>query len=296
MSHLSSPAAIFSPSLARQQLAAAKDWNYVDNWLSAKFNGKTPPAFERNSDTLKALLALAAVNESADEERELLARVEAKVLLNLQAKEESNSKNEQLLDSMEASLTQEGHASLDALSSFSVALNQPVPEPENLARTIIHLQVTAYDLDQARDRVEILQKHLDTELDRINALMKELRSDAYQAEPKLGKQTVDYQRKSKALVAKLSELQDRVVSLSSMSGRNVTIQDIKAEEDQYRELMMVTKDLEAHVKKYHGLPQDTDLARLELESLRLELHNLTRERDGLFEGLVERESPKKTRS
>merc|ERR1711939_855085 len=59
MSHLS-PSAIFSPSVARQQQAAAKDWNYIDNWLSSKFNGKTPPPFERNNDTLKALLALAA--------------------------------------------------------------------------------------------------------------------------------------------------------------------------------------------------------------------------------------------
>jgi HAUS augmin-like complex subunit 1 len=56
------------------------------------------------------------------------------------------------------------------------------------------------------------------------------------------------------------------------------------------------KDLEAQVKSYHGLPQDTDLARLELESIRVELRDLTRRRDNMFEGLVERESPKKSRS
>jgi len=121
MAHLS-PSAIFSPSVARQQLAAAKDWNYIDSWLSSKFNNKTPPPFERNNDTLKAFLALAALNESADEERELLARVEAKALQDLQAREAADP-NTQLLSSIEESLTREGIISLEELSTLSVALN-----------------------------------------------------------------------------------------------------------------------------------------------------------------------------
>lgn len=293
MAHLS-PSAIFSPSVARQQLAAAKDWNYIDSWLSSKFNGKTPP-FERNSDTLKALLALAALNESADEERDLLARVEAKALQDLQANQEVDP-NTQLLHSIEESLTREGQTSLGALSNLSVALNLPIPDTEKLGRKIIDLQVATYDLEQASDRVSILENHLNTELAKINKLVEELQSDAYQPPADLTKQTIEYQRKSKVLASKLPELREKVASLSAKEGApKVTIQNVKAEEEKFKELMATVKGLEAQVKSYHGLPQDTDLARLELESLRVELRDLSRQRDSMFEGLVERETPRKPR-
>ncbi|KAL2072275.1 hypothetical protein VTL71DRAFT_11618 [Oculimacula yallundae] len=295
MAHLS-PSAIFSPSVARQQQAAAKDWNYVDNWLSTKFNGKTPPPFERNNDTLKALLALAALNDTADEERDLLARVEAKALQDIQAKEEADPHIE-LLNSLEDNLTREGQTSLDTLASLSVALNQPVPSIERLGRSILDLQVASCDLDQASERVSILEAHLIDELDNINALIRDLQSDEYQPSSNLTKQTIDYQRKAKALSAKLPELRDRAGSIAAGSGYSkITIQDVKLEEDKFKSMMETVRDLEAQVKSYHGLPQDTDLARLELESLRRELHDLTLQRDSMFEGLVERESPKKTRS
>jgi HAUS augmin-like complex subunit 1 len=75
-----SPGAIFSPSQARQQQVQAKDWNFIDTWLSAKCSPKSAPPFERTNETLKALLALARCNETADEEKVLVARLEAKAL------------------------------------------------------------------------------------------------------------------------------------------------------------------------------------------------------------------------
>jgi HAUS augmin-like complex subunit 1 len=288
------PSAIFSPSVARQQLAAAKDWNYIDNWLSAKFNGKTPP-FERNSDTLKTLLAVAALNESADEERDLFSRVEVKALQEIQLRGEVDP-NAKLLDSIEEFLSREGHQSLEALSSLSIGLNQPSADTEKLGRSIIDLQISFNDLQQASDRVSILEKHLTTECESINLLIKELQSDVYQPPSELSKLTIDYQRKTKALAVKCLELRDKVVSLDSNRGRaKITIQDIKAEEDGFTSFMAAAKNLEAQVKGYYGLPEDTDLARLELESVRVELQVLTRQRDSMFEGLVERESPQKIR-
>ena len=292
MAHLS-PSAIFSPSVARQQLAAAKDWNYIDAWLSQRFSGKTPP-FERNNDTLKSLLALAALNESADEERELLARVETKALADLEAKEAADS-NAELRHSIQESLTREGQASLETLSGLSVALNQAIPDTEKMGRGIIDLQVAAYDLEQVSERVSVLENHLEKELERINQLVEELQSDAYQPPADLTKQTIDYQRKTKVLAAKLPELREKVASFSADSNSKITIQDVKAEEEKFKVLMATVRDLEAQVKSYHGLPQDTDLARLELESLRVELRDLSRQRDAMFEGLVERETPRKPR-
>lgn len=288
-----SPSAIFSPSVARQQLAAAKDWNYVDSWLSTKFQGKTPPPFERNNETLKALLALAAVNESADEERDLLAKVEARALQDLESQDKADP-NAELLVSIEQSLTQEGQTAIEALANAAVTLKQPIPDTGRLGRSIVDLQVTSYDLDQTIDRIAIFEAHLNSELQSINSLIRDLQSDAYQPPSNLSKQTIEYQRKVKTLAAKLPELRERTLSLAAGTTK-VTIQDVKAEEEKFKALMVKVKDLEAQVKCYHGLPQDTDLARLELERLRVELRDLTNERDSMFEGLVERESPKKTR-
>ena len=82
-----SPGAIFSPSQARQQQNEAKEWSYVDSWLASKFGHTAPPpSFERTPETLQALLALAAFNESADESKQLLMHVESQALVELQTK------------------------------------------------------------------------------------------------------------------------------------------------------------------------------------------------------------------
>jgi len=291
-----SPSAVFSPSVARQQLAAARDWNYIDNWLTAKFSNRSPPPFERNPETLKALLALASLNESADEERDLLARVNAKALQEFKEQEASDP-DADLFRALEDSLFREGKASLEALSEISVSLNQPRVDTEQLARKILDLQTTTHNLDQAVDRVNILQKNLSAELTRVKALLEELQSDRYQPSSDLSKETLDKQRKTKVLAAKLPELKDRMSSLTAATGsKGPTIQEVRAEEDRFKGLMATVKDLEAQVRSYHGLPHDTDLARLEVERLRAELRELSEQRDSMFEGLVERESPKKVRS
>lgn len=294
MAHFS-PSAIFSPSVARQQLAQAKDWNYVDSWLSTKFNGKTPPPFERNPDTLKALLALAAQNEAADEEADLISTAESRALQSIQSRPEPKA-NTEILSSIEKHLTPEGTTSLDVLSSLSVELGQSLVDIEKIGRKIIDLQVVIYDLEQTSDRVSILENHLSAELESINVLIRDLESDTYQPPAELTKQTMEYQRKARALASKLPEMRDRAASVSMKGGPRTTIQDVKKEEESFKELMVVVKEVETELKSFHGLPQDTDLARLQLESLRVELRELTQQRDSMFEGLVERESPKKSRS
>jgi HAUS augmin-like complex subunit 1 len=79
------PSAFFSPSKAKQQKAQAQDWQHVDTWLSSKYQGRSVPQYERNEDTLKALLALVSANEKADEEREMLWNVQKEALSELQA-------------------------------------------------------------------------------------------------------------------------------------------------------------------------------------------------------------------
>jgi len=74
-----------------------------------------------------------------------------------------------------------------------------------------------------------------------------------------------------------------------------TIQEVIEEERAFKELEKEVRELEGMVRGYQGLPMDTDLARLEVEGLRVELRELVGRRDELFEGLVERETPRKGR-
>lgn len=162
---------------------------------------------------------------------------------------------------------------------------------------MLDLQISSHDLSQASARLTALETHLATELALIHALLDDLQTPSYQPDPELRKATLDHQRRSKALAAKLPELRDRVASYQASAGSesSVTIPDVKAEEERFKDALAVVRGLEAQVKAYHGLPQDTDLARLELESLRVELRELSMQRDSMFEGLVERETPRKPR-
>ena len=294
---LLSPSAIFSPTLARQALATTKDWNYIDGWLSRHFSPHSPPPFERNAETLKALLALAAANEAADEERELQAKVDAKALEELK-KYEATELEERVLGQIEDGLTKDGKASLQTLAETAEVLNMPLASTEDMAKRIVDWQVSSHSLERVVARVTVLQAHLEKELETVSALLQELEVEDYQPSPTLVKQSAEYQRKAKLLAAKLPELRDRAEALAMSENNRVpnpSIRDIEKEEARYREAMAKVKDLEAQVKSYHGLPHDTSMARQELERLRDELQMLMKERDGMFEGLVERESPFKQR-
>ncbi|KFY16153.1 hypothetical protein V492_01533 [Pseudogymnoascus sp. VKM F-4246] len=288
---------IFSPTLARQALATRKDWNYVDSWLSRHFAPGSPPAFERNADTLRALLALAAVNESVDEENELLSKADARCLSELRQNVEPDNRSD-LLDSLESNLTADGKKALDGLSETAAALNLPFGDTEQMATRIMNLHSTSFSLEQIGARIDVLLNHMQRELELGTSFLQDLESEKYQSPPNLGKQTMEYQRKTKMLAAKLPELRERISALAASESTGAgkpTVQDVGVEEEEFRSIQALVKDLEGQLKSYHGLPHDTDLARLELETLRAELTALKKERDGMFEGLVERESPKKQR-
>lgn len=123
------PTDLFSPSKARQQRAQAQDWAHIESWLSYKYAGRSIPNFERNEETLKALRALATVNEHADEERALIARVEREALKELE-ETDTPSSDAHILDTISAHLTPEAQRNLTALANTSVALDTPDTDPE----------------------------------------------------------------------------------------------------------------------------------------------------------------------
>ncbi|KAM7194598.1 hypothetical protein V8F33_007150 [Rhypophila sp. PSN 637] len=302
MSHLPPNAAIFSPSVARAAASAAKDWSFIETWLSKKFQGRTPPPFERNPDTLRALLALANANEAADEERTLLAKLESDTLREIQQQQQYQQEVENpadaapqaILASLEENLSREGRTALESMASVSVNLGMAFATPVDLGQRMVALAAQASELEQMQARVAVLSRYVENEARSVQELAKELKGGQYRPASHLAKQNLEMQRKIKSIAAKLPELRDKVTALASSVGMpNPTVEQVRQEEQAYLELLTQKKDLDAQVKAFQGLPPDTDQARQELEALRTELRRVTQRRDAVFEGLVERETPKK---
>lgn len=305
-------AAIFSPSVARIAASTARDWSYVDSWLASKFPpGRSVPSFERNPDTLKALLALAAANESAEEERQLLARTDEAALRELEhhgRQREATGPSghghglrpgllrSDLLTTIEHTLPKEGRNALDSLANLAVQTGTAFPEPEDLGCNIANLQSSVFETEQMIARVESLQRHIQREAGQAADLLQELQSERYRPSSDLAKQNLDLQRKAKALSAQLPELQDRVAAYGATADpAHPTIEDVAREEHDFLALLARNKELYVQMTAFAGLPSDPDMARGELDALRRQLRSFTSRRDAVFEGLVERESPVKRR-
>jgi HAUS augmin-like complex subunit 1 len=291
-------AAIFSPSVARIAASTARDWSYVDSWLKSKFPDRPAPAFERNPDTLKALLALASFNESADEERQLVAKADAEILKGLKDAEVSHrdSPRDTLLDAIESELPKDGEVALDGMATMAVQAGIPFPEPEDLGRRMIDHQRSIFEAEQMKARVNTLQRYIVSDAGRVNGFREALQGDDYTLRPELAKQNLDQQRKVKAMAAQIHESQHRVASLAaSQKTSHPLVQDIAREEQKYLDLLSEKKQLHLRLAAFEGLPSDPDQARAELEALQEQLRGTTTRRDAVFEGLVERESPIKRR-
>jgi HAUS augmin-like complex subunit 1 len=298
MAHLQKQAAIFSPSVARAAASAAKDWNAVDSWLASRL-GRAPPPFERNADTLRVLLALVSANESADEERDVLCRVETEALAEITAAKEARSGDDGDLDSVredilslvENSLSREARQALDALASSAVELGLSANvDAVTIGRHLASLQAEIFALSQAADRATFLRRYIRSEAERMGAAVKELRDgESYRPPPDLAKQNLEIQRRTKAAAAALPKTREP----DGTSDNILSAEQVREEEEEFLALMTQRNALDAQVRSFQGLPPDTDSARRELESLRDELRQVTRQRDAVFEGLVERETPRK---
>lgn len=304
MAHIPPTAAIFSPSVARLASSAAKDWSYVDNWLSSKYPGRAPPPFERNPETLKVLVALAALNESADEDCELVWKSESGALETLSKSTPGTDPTastsaspeavaEGVIAAIEDDLSREGRAAIESLASTAAELGIAYPDPAVIGSRITNLQTRLFQLEQALARMQVLQAYVEEQSSESRLLLKDLDSDAYRPAASLAKLNLELQRKVKAGTARLQDTRERT-SAQNLAPQ-ITVQQIQEEEAVYLELLTYKKVLDKQIKSFQGLPPDKNLARQQLETLRSELAEATRKRDVVFEGLVEKATPKKKR-
>lgn len=292
---------IFSPSVARLASSTAKDWSYVDSWLASKFHGRPPLAFERNPETLKALVALVALNESTDEERDLVTGIDTAALgaLTSHALVEGHGASASSIANgvaaaVEQELPREGLAALDALATMTVELGVAYPEPEALGRETVQLQARLYQLEQAAKRIAAMQTHVEEEVARSVSLLQELDDGAYRPAADLAKANLELQRRVRTGTASLQEMGEKAARGIGKQPE-IALQQIQAEESLYLDLLARKRGLDLRIESFQSLPPDKDLARQQLEALRKELQTVTQKRDVVFEGLVERETPRKPR-
>lgn len=306
LAKLNDTAAIFSPSIARIAASTARDWSYVESWLRAKLQlspDRPLPAFERNPDTLKALLSLASFSEAADEERQLVARAEVEALRDVSSSssarggEETATVRDDLLETIEDELPKDGQVALEGMAAMAVQAGIIYPEPKDLGRRMLDHQKAIFEAEQMKSRAETIDRHITSDAVTAHDLTKTLRGEEYTPRTGLAKLNLDQQRKVKASAAQLPDLRDRAASLAAIHDATSypTIQDIAAEEKELLELLGRKRQLELQLAAFEGLPGDPDMARAELEALQEQLRGATSHRDAVFEGLVERESPVRKR-
>ncbi|EPE03679.1 hypothetical protein F503_01937 [Ophiostoma piceae UAMH 11346] len=309
MAHIPPTAAIFSPSVARLASSAAKDWSYVDSWLSSKFPGRSPPPFERNAETLKVLVALAALNESVDEDHDLVSKANSSALETLSKGADLQHTSardptappsaspetiaEGVIAAIEDDLSREGRSAIDALASTSAELGIAYPDPAVIGSRITNLQTRLFQLEQAQARMQVLQAYVQEQSSESRLLLKDLESDAYRPAASLAKLNLELQRKVRAGTARLQDTRER--TMAQNAAPKYTVQQIQEEEALYLELLGYKKVLDRQIMSFQGLPPDKNLARQQLEALRSELVAATQKRDVVFEGLVEKATPKKKR-
>jgi len=198
--------------------------------------------------------------------------------------------NVPIVNQITSSLTKDGKSSLDTLSSLTAALNCASPDAKSLASSLVAEIQTSHSLTQSLMQLQHLQARLESELLSLRSQLNEVRSQAFQPPMSLPRQTMEWNRNTKQLRAKLEEYESRLASLESgdgPAGREI-IKEVVAQEQQVSGMSERVQTLESQLQAYKGLPKNKTAARKEVQKVEKELAELQKRRDTLFEGLVDK--------
>lgn len=281
---------LLSPAKARQAAIQAKDWAYVNSWLSRQYAPKPIPSFERNENTLRTLLALAVANDAADEEATLLHRAREEAVEGFKAHEAAeDTQKKELLDEVEHCLDDNGRQNLEDLAETTAALGALSSETTDLGQSIIELTQEEFDAREQVSKVEMLEKYLEREFATLQEQLETLKSDeVYDTPANLPALTAEWSRGTKLLTAKVGEYRDRIASLERNKSKGPTIEEVIAEEQNVVKIRKMVETLEDRVRMFHDLPKDIPGARAQYRQLERELGQLIRQRDSMFENTIDK--------
>ncbi|OOG00437.1 hypothetical protein ASPCADRAFT_202296, partial [Aspergillus carbonarius ITEM 5010] len=224
---------LFSPAKARQAAIQAKDWAYVNAWLSRQYGSNPVPRFERNEDTLRTLLALAAANDSADEEAIVLHQAREEAVESFKAREEGEEKQKvEILDELEHCLDDNGRRNLEDLAETTAVLGALGTGTKDLGQSIINLTIDEFGAKDQMSKVRALHDYLERELATLREQLQDLKTnEAFETPANLPALTAEWARETKLLNAKVGEYQDRIASLQRAKTRGPTLEEVMAEEE-----------------------------------------------------------------
>lgn len=164
--------ALLSPSKARAQRAQAEDWALVDAWLARRYPRRTIPVFERNEETLQALLALAAANDDTDDRVAAVERVERAVLKAVVSRhQETPAISNDVRSHLYESLGKQGKEACDLLAEASVALDAPNVSALAMASRMSKLTIASSDYQLHLKDLDANMRTLAANQLRVDALL-----------------------------------------------------------------------------------------------------------------------------
>ncbi|KAK1064242.1 hypothetical protein LTR12_002867 [Friedmanniomyces endolithicus] len=273
--------ALFSPSKARAQQAQARDWASVESWLS-KQHGKRIPSFERNEETLQALLMLATLNEDADEQRVLVEKVEKSALSVATTRSHDG---EEIFHTLLDSLSKEDLETLDAVAGTTVMLN--ASDFTQTCHKVYELVTDQFELSEQLKRTNFQNAAIKSECSRLERLLTELRADHFQPPPNVLEQTAEWTRSTKQLKAKLAEYDERLGAIRAVPNPSPSIEDVSRLKNEVVILQDRMNTVTAELAAFDSLPSEPKAAKAVLERARKDLRELTNRRDRLFESLAD---------
>ena len=290
--HSSNESPIFSPSKALRDREIARDWAYVSTWLTSKYHPHSVPRFERNEETLSALLALVAANTAADERAELLLNAQEEELEALDEAEKKNSKSvkNEILESIEGSLDPEAEEALHSIAELALDLGSTSTDPLVMAQDITNLTTRNFEAEDQTRRTELLCQELEIEIRRLQSELDELKEEqrlAQENQEVVQQQIADWSRASKLLGIKFEEYREKVAAIDRDLGNpKLTIDDLVAKEKEVLQKRKQVKALGRELQGYNGLPTDLASAREEYQRLNETVSKLRMKRDELFENMA----------
>lgn len=284
---------MFTPSATRLTTPTTRDWLYAENWIDQHACGQSMQ-FERNADTLRALLSLATFSQAAEDKRRILNRASA----------ETNTTM--------THTTRQQHIALDGYSRELMSIiEQTLPET---TRAGIHSHVTTVcSLGEQRRKLLAKVLALQTEInasgdtsERTSSLETQLSREVFtildigqQVRESLGH---SFQFASES--GQLRQAMDIPVTFSvenanacstthRREGVRVLVEDVIGVEQDYLSLLKQKKNLDLRLAAFQGIQMDPGEAKADIDALRNQLEGMLARRDVAFDGLVQRESPGK---
>ena len=282
------PSPILSPSKARQAAARAQDWAYVTAWLEKKYAPSRVPKFEHIPEVLQSLLALAAANEEADEEAELVHRAREKELeLYENQAPTNNNPTQAILSTLPSHLSTPGSNALTSLATASTLLGTLSPTPISLATSLLFLTKSSSSLSHHAQAISSLQTHLQTETATLEAQLQALSSQSSeQLTSTLQASTAQFNRETKQISTKIAEYKERSSALERARMPGPIFEAVGHEEAATEASQARVKALEERLLAFQGLPPDLEAAKGELARVQGEFVSLQRRRNDLFEEVM----------